>query len=314
MESVLVTGGAGFIGSNLVDALVKLKQPVVVLDNFDQYYSPSIKRRNLIKARASGLVTLIVGDIRDEACLRKIFKTFSIFKVVHLAALAGVGPSIKTPKLYEEVNIGGTLNLLEAARRVRVSQFVFASSSSVYGAQLKGPFKETDGTDKPLSPYAASKKAAELMCGVYANIYRMPVTVVRIFNAYGPRNRPDMACYRFIEALAEDEPLEVFGNGMAGRDYTYVGDIVAGILNILEKPVELDTVNLGRSSPVTIIDLIRAMEKVTGKKAKIHYFDSRRGDVPLTFADISHARKVYGWRPEEDWSWSGAAVFVGMVF
>jgi len=296
--SMLVTGGAGFIGSHLLDRLSAQRRHAVCLDNFCDFYSPALKHSNLATALASGYVTLVEGDICDADLCRRVFQEHSVHQVVHLAARAGVRPSIKDPLLYERVNCMGTLNLLECARRAGVKLFVFGSSSSVYGLSERVPFREDDPVDRPISPYAASKRAGELYCHVYHHLYGMPVVALRFFTVYGPRQRPDLALHAFTSLIEQGRPIQVFGDGSIRRDYTYVSDVVDGVIAALDSRLQFEIINLGNSHPVELRKLIALIEDATGKKATIERLPDQPGDVPVTYADISKARRLLGYEPK----------------
>jgi len=296
--SILVTGGAGFIGSHLLDRLSAEHRRAVCLDNFCDYYSPALKHRNLSAALASGYVSLVEGDVCDAELCRRLLREHSVDRVVHLAARAGVRPSIRDPLLYERVNCMGTLNLLERARQGGVRLFVFGSSSSVYGVGSRVPFREDDPADLPISPYAASKRAGELYCHAYHHLYGMPVVALRLFTVYGPRQRPDLAIHAFTRLIEEGKPVQVFGDGSSRRDYTYVSDVVDGILAALQSKLEFEIINLGNSHPVELRTLIGLIEEATGKKATLEHLPDQPGDVPLTYADISKARRLLGYEPQ----------------
>jgi UDP-glucuronate 4-epimerase len=297
--SVLVTGGAGFIGSHVVDRLVERGERVVCLDNFDDFYPAAVKRANLQGALASGLVELVEGDIRDAELCRSLLEGGAVGAIIHLAARAGVRPSIEQPALYEDVNCRGTLNLLEAARCCGgVEAFLFGSSSSVYGVSTRMPFREDDPAAAPISPYAATKRSGELLCHVYHHLYGLPVVCLRFFTVYGPRQRPDLAIHKFARLIAEGEPIPLYGDGTSRRDYTHCGDVVAGVLAALElAPKGFEIVNLGSSDPVQLSDLIGLIESNLGKKATIERLPDQPGDVPITCADITKARRLLGYEP-----------------
>jgi len=297
--TVLVTGGAGFIGSHLLDRLLELRpeERLVCLDNFDEYYSAAAKRGNLEAALASGRVELIEGDIRDAALCQKVMERFEVSRVVHLAARAGVRPSIEQPALYEEVNCGGTVNLLEAARRAGVERFVFGSSSSVYGVNSKVPFSEDDPVGRPISPYAATKRAGELLCHVYHHLYGLSVACLRFFTVYGPRQRPDLAISKFTRLIDQGQRLPVYGDGTSRRDYTYCLDVVEGIVAALERPLGFEIINLGNGTPVELRRLVSLIEEALGRRARIQSLPEQPGDVPVTYADISKARRLLGYEP-----------------
>jgi len=296
--SILVTGGAGFIGSHLLDRLVSGGRSAVCLDSFNDYYAPDVKRRNVAGALRSGLVTLAEGDICDIALCRRVFEEHGIRRVVHLAARAGVRPSIEEPLLYERVNCQGTLNLLECARDAKVEMFVFGSSSSVYGVSSRVPFREDDPVDCPISPYAATKRAGELYCKTYSHLYGIPMVCLRFFTVYGPRQRPDLAITKFTRLIAAGEPIQVFGDGTARRDYTHVSDIVDGIVAALDSNLSFEIINLGNSSPVELREMVALIEKALGKTARIERLPDQPGDVPITYADISKATRLLGYKPK----------------
>lgn len=297
-KTVLVTGGAGFIGSHVVERLIKEGRRVVVVDDMNDYYSPTQKRQNLEWAVQSGSCELVKGDIRSEKVMDTVMKKNKFDGVIHLAARAGVRPSLADPKLYFDTNVMGTLNILEQMRKHEVGKLVFASSSSVYGNREQGPFREDDNTDNPVSPYGASKKAMEVLCGTYAKLYGIKTVGLRFFTAYGPRNRPDMACYLFMDAISKGMALNQFGDGNSGRDYTYIDDIVDGIVAAYDAKVEYELVNLGNSGPVKLGELIGKIERVVGKKAVIERQENQVGDVRFTYADIGKAEKLFKWTPK----------------
>lgn len=293
---ILVTGGAGFIGSHLCEALLKKGEEVIIIDDFNDFYNPKLKEQNINKIKTK--VRLYRTDIRNASELNVIVKKEKPEKIVHLAARAGVRPSMENPNLYEEVNVKGTLNLLEAARTNNVRQFIFGSSSSVYGIRNNGPFSEEEKTDSQISVYGATKKAGEVLCHSYAHAYRLPTTCLRFFTVYGPRQRPDLAIHKFTRLIMENQEVPMFGDGTTMRDYTYVGDIVDGILKALTKEFPYEIINLGNNKPITLKVLISHIEKATGKKAKVKKLPDQLGDVPLTYANISKAKNLLGWKPE----------------
>ncbi len=295
--AILVTGGAGFIGSHVVDRLAERGEQVVCLDNLNDYYSPDVKRDNVAAALESGRMELTEGDIRDAELCREAVSRGDVRAVVHLAARAGVRPSIEQPDLYEEVNCLGTINLLEAARRFGVDKFVFGSSSSVYGVNSKVPFSEDDPVERPISPYAATKRAGELMCHVYHHLYGLPIVALRFFTVYGPRQRPDLAIHKFARLIEAGEPIPVYGDGTSRRDYTYVSDVVDGVVAALDRPLEFEIINLGNSDPVELGTLIGLIEEALDKEARINRLPDQPGDVPVTYADISKARRLLGYEP-----------------
>ncbi|MBI5874426.1 MAG: NAD-dependent epimerase/dehydratase family protein, partial [Deltaproteobacteria bacterium] len=282
--NILVTGVAGFIGSNLTDRLLEKNEKVIAIDDFNDFYAPKIKEENLKQALKNPNFKLYKGDIRDNALIDKIFKENSIDVVCHIAARAGVRPSLQDPILYEEVNCLGTLHLLEAVKKHPVQNFVFASSSSVYGINSKVPFSEDDPISQPISPYAATKRASELMAFSYAHLYKIPVTNLRFFTVYGERGRPEMAVANFTRLIHEGKEIVVNGDGTAKRDFTYIGDILQGVLASIYKPFSYEIINLGESRVVEVNYLISLIEKNLGKKAKIKYLPPAPGDVPITYA------------------------------
>jgi UDP-glucuronate 4-epimerase len=295
---VLITGGAGFIGSHTTAALLNRGDQVVCLDNFNDYYSPERKRKNVSAFLDDIGHRLYEGDIRDREWLEEVFAKEKPDKVIHIAAMAGVRPSIERPLLYEEVNVKGTLNMLEAARRHRVTNFLFASSSSVYGGQEKVPFSEDDPIAHPISPYAATKAAGELLCHTYHHLYGLSVTCLRFFTVYGPKGRPDMAPYLFTKWAFEETQLKMFGDGTTCRDYTYIDDIVSGVIAALDADLSYEIINLGNSQTVVLGDFIALVEKLVGKKANIVQLPMQPGDVPRTWADISKARCLLDYDPQ----------------
>ncbi|OFV83374.1 MAG: epimerase [Acidobacteria bacterium RBG_13_68_16] len=297
MGRILVTGGAGFIGSHLTARLVARGDDVVCLDDFNDYYDPAFKRENVEPFRGSPRWRLVEGDIRNAALVEETYRTFGIEATVHLAARAGVRPSIRHPRLYEEVNGVGTLNVLEAARRSGARTFVFGSSSSVYGTNSKVPFSEDDPIARPVSPYAATKRANELMAYTYYHLYGLSVTCLRFFTVYGPRQRPEMAIYHFTEKLARGEAVPRYGDGSSARDYTYIDDIVEGIQVALDLAAPFEIVNLGGSRTTTLQHLIELIAAAVGTEPRIDELPPQPGDVPITFADVSKAKKLWGWEP-----------------
>jgi len=295
---ILITGGAGFIGSNLVKKLIDDKKEVVVLDNFDSFYPPEIKRRNIRSFLSNPRFTLIEGDIQDKSVIDSIFKSFSIKKVVHLAARAGVRPSIKDPFIYEKVNIEGTLNLLEVCKKYRIEKFIFASSSSVYGNIQTIPFCEDTDRLFPISPYGVTKLAGEFLCKNYSYLYKIPTVCIRIFTAYGPSQRPEMAIHKFTRLIYEGKPVPIFGKGNFKRDYTYIDDLVEGMVSAIDQKLDFEIINLGSSNPVDLLTVIRIIESNLHKKAKVQYLPPQPGDPPITYADIDKARKILGYHPE----------------
>jgi UDP-glucuronate 4-epimerase len=297
MKTVLVTGGAGFIASHVVERLLAEGHRVVCLDNFDSFYDPAVKRANLTSAMARPNFRLIEGDIRDEPTLVRLFREERIEAIFHAAARAGVRPSIQDPVLYYDVNVHGTTRLLEAARSARVENVVFASSSSVYGIANRVPFSEEDPADFPISPYASTKRAGELACYTYHHLYGLPVTCLRFFTVYGPRQRPEMAIHKFTRLIASGRPVPLFGDGTSRRDYTYISDAVEGVIRALAKPMPYEILNIGESQTTELRDLVAKIEQALGKKAQIQVMPPQAGDVPLTFADVSKAKRLIGYEP-----------------
>jgi len=292
----LVTGAAGFIGSHLSERLLADGLVVVGVDNFDDFYDPQIKRRNIKSCLKNKNFQLVEADIRDSAAMDEtVGSGFEI--IVHLAAKAGVRPSIEKPLLYADVNINGTMILLEAARKHKVEKFIFGSSSSVYGNNKKVPFSEDDNVDFPISPYAATKKACELICHTYHCLYRICISCLRFFTVYGPRQRPDLAIHKFAKLIEQGEPIPVYGDGSMMRDFTYIGDIIDGIVAAMNKCTGYHIYNLGESRPVSVNDLIAEIEKALGKKAVKKYLPPQPGDVERTFADVTKAVKELGYKP-----------------
>jgi UDP-glucuronate 4-epimerase len=297
-NKVMVTGGAGFIGSHLVDRLLADGCAVLCVDDFNDYYDPDLKRENVKQHLQDEFYRLVEGDIRDKELISKLVKEWQPEAIVHLAARAGVRPSLSEPELYQATNVAGTLNLFEAAKDNGVKKFVFGSSSSVYGLNNKVPFAETDPLLKPASPYAATKIAGEALAHTYAHLYNISVVVLRFFTVYGPRQRPDLAIRKFAEKMLRGEEITLFGDGSSARDYTYIGDIVNGIVAAINYDgSKYEAFNLGNSFPVKLIELVRNLEEVIGVKAKIIWAPDQPGDVPITFADIGKARRMLGYCP-----------------
>jgi len=307
MRRILVTGGAGFIGSHLCEALLRAGRQVVALDNFDDFYDPGRKRANIAALRDAPNFTLVEGDIRDSAVVGSVIDG-QTDAVVHLAARAGVRPSVDDPHLYLDVNVRGTLTLLEACRRHPQCRFVFGSSSSVYGNASRVPFREDDAAGAPISPYAASKRSGELLCHTFHHLYGMPITCLRFFTVFGPRQRPDLAIHKFARLMEVGEPIPVFGDGSMRRDYTYVDDIVDGIVRAIDRCAGFEIYNLGNAHPISLAALIESLERVLERKARIDRCEASRGDVDCTYADIRKAARGLGYRPETDFA-AGLAKF-----
>jgi UDP-glucuronate 4-epimerase len=294
---ILVTGGAGFIGSHLCGRLLREGHRVVCLDNFDEFYDPEIKRRNVQESMGDAQFKFIEGDIRDTQLIPRIFQGRTFDVVVHLAARAGVRPSIDFPKLYEEVNIQGTINLLDACREFGVKSYVFASSSSVYGGNRKVPFSEEDSVETPISPYGATKRAGELFCYTYHRLFGINIACLRYFTVYGPRQRPEMAIHKFTRLIEENERVPMYGDGQSMRDYTYVDDIIDGTMGAIYGNKGYEIYNLGESHTTSLSDLIQMLEEAFGKRAIIEKLPEQRGDMPITYANIEKARRKLGYSP-----------------
>jgi UDP-glucuronate 4-epimerase len=293
---ILVTGGAGFIGSHLVEKLLATGHEVAILDDFNDFYDPQIKHANIAGFAKDTAVHHI--DLRDSASVRNVFQREKFETIAHLAARAGVRPSIEHPQLYCDTNVSGTLHLLDAARVTGVERFIFASSSSVYGSSKTVPFSEDQHLTQTLSPYAATKIAAEFLCSTYAHLYPMRVVSLRYFTVYGPRQRPDLAIHQFTRRIYAGEPIEQFGDGTTRRDYTFIDDVIQGTMAALKYDgPRFDIFNLGESETIQLKDLISAIENALRKKAKINRLPEQPGDMPLTCADISKARKLLGYNP-----------------
>jgi UDP-glucuronate 4-epimerase len=299
MKNVLVTGGAGFIGSNLVDSLIaEGNWQVTVVDDFNDFYSPELKRGNVREHLNDPNYSLFEIDICDAENLRAVFEERDFDVIVHLAARAGVRPSLEQPVLYNQANVGGTLNLLELAREFAVPQFVFGSSSSVYGLNCETPFRECSPISRPMSPYAATKAAGELLCHTYSHLYGIRIVCLRFFTVYGARQRPDLAIHKFTRQIYEEKPIELYGDGTTRRDYTYIDDILAGIraaMSYAETPFEI--FNLGEARAIQLNELIALLENNLGKRAIVEHCPMQSGDMPETFADISKAGQMLDYNP-----------------
>ncbi|MDX6402568.1 MAG: UDP-glucuronate 4-epimerase [Blastocatellia bacterium] len=300
MKNILITGGAGFIGSHLVDRLLaEGGWRITVIDDFNDFYDPAIKRENVRARLANPDYKLIEADIRSHADIEQAFAETAFDCLVHLAARAGVRPSLKEPRLYVETNINGTLNLLESARAHGVKQFVVGSSSSVYGLNAKVPFSEDDPIFNPISPYAATKAAGELLCHSYAHLYDLRIVCLRFFTVYGARQRPDLAIHKFAKLISAGKPIPVFGDGTTRRDYTYIDDIIAGVRAAMDyDQSKYEIINLGESRTVELRELIALLEKSLDRHAEIDRQPLQPGDVSQTFADISKARRLLGYNPQ----------------
>ncbi|MGB9476155.1 MAG: GDP-mannose 4,6-dehydratase [Candidatus Udaeobacter sp.] len=293
---ILVTGGAGFIGSHLAETLLAAGHTVAIVDDFNDFYDPQIKQANI--AGFAKHVTIHHHDLRDGESVRNLFHRGKFDVIAHLAARAGVRPSIQHPQLYYDTNVTGTLHLLEAARLTGVEKFIFASSSSVYGASKTVPFSEDQHLTQTLSPYAATKIAGEFLCSTYSHLYQLRVVALRYFTVYGPRQRPDLAIHQFTRRIYAGQPIEQFGDGSTRRDYTYIDDVIQGTMASLQyEGPQFDIFNLGESETIQLKELIVAIENTLGKKAKINHLPEQPGDMPMTSADISKARKLLGYNP-----------------
>jgi UDP-glucuronate 4-epimerase len=295
---VLVTGGAGFIGSHLVDSLLEGGNSVVVVDNFDPFYDRKIKEANIKKHLQAESYKLIEANICDRDLILKLFDEFRPEVVVHLAAKAGVRPSIENPLHYVEVNINGTVNVLDAAVQYGVQKFIFASSSSVYGLNKEVPFTECDPILEQASPYGATKASGEALCRSYSNCYNLPIVALRFFTVYGPRQRPDLAIHKFTKKILNNEPLPLFGDGSTSRDYTYIDDIINGIRASIEYCKKgYEVFNLGNDNPTCLLDLVNALEEVLEREARIEWLPEQVGDVPQTWASIVKSRRLLNYSP-----------------
>lgn len=300
MKKILVTGCAGFIGSNLSDELLNLKYKVVGVDNFNNYYDPKTKEKNLKSSLSDSNFKLYMIDILNFDDLTEIFKRERPDTVIHLAARAGVRQSIEAPKLYAEVNILGTINLLKLSVRYKIEKFIFGSSSSVYGNNSKIPFNEDDSCKNIISPYGASKNAAEFFVESFYHTFGLKSQILRFFTVYGPRSRPDMAPALFTKAILEGKTVNQFGNGLSSRDYTYIDDIVDGIVKAQVKNLEFEIINLGNNNPVKLSEFIKIIEKISRKKAFVKVRNNKAGDVKTTWATTKKAEKLLGWQPKTD--------------
>jgi len=300
MSKILVTGGAGFIGSHLCERLLKEGHRVICLDNFDDFYDPKLKIENVerLSRKFPDGFLLITGDIRNPEHLKEVRKSKQVSFVIHLAARAGVRPSLLQPLLYEDVNVKGTLMLLEFCKEHGIGDFIFASSSSVYGENQRVPFSEQDLDIRPISPYGATKRAGELLTSSYHHLYGMNIACLRIFTAYGPRQRPEMAIHKFTRLMDEGRKIPMYGDGSSRRDYTYIDDLIEGIMGVIRHHKGFEIYNLGESQTTSLKELIQLIERALGKEAKIETLEAQPGDVTITYADITKAREKLGYRPQ----------------
>jgi UDP-glucuronate 4-epimerase len=314
---ILVTGGAGFIGSHLCEHLLRSDHKVVCVDNFNNFYDPGIKEQNISALMNNEDFSLVRADIRDKAGMAEIFKENNPDLVIHLAAMPGVRPSIINPFHYYDVNVNGTLTVLETMRRFNVSRMIFASSSSVYGNNAKIPFSESDPVDSPISPYASSKRACELLCSTYHSLYRFEISCLRFFTVYGPRQRPDLAIHSFTNKIIDDKPIQIYGDGNSFRDYTYIDDVLQGIGNSISRLKGFNIYNIGESRKVLLSEVIETLEDALGKKAIKEFLPFQAGDVNATYADISKAMRELDYKPSFEFK-KGIAEFIrwklGRVF
>jgi UDP-glucuronate 4-epimerase len=323
LQTILITGGAGFIGSNLAQELLRKGNKVIIIDNYNDYYDPRIKRSNVEEVlqfmKDNGIedknLLLYEGDIRDKNFLEKVFMN-PMEVVVHLAAMAGVRYSIENPELYYNVNINGTFHLLEECRKNRISKFIFASSSSVYGNNKKVPFREGDPVDHPISPYAATKKSGELLCYTYHHLYDISIACLRFFTVYGPRQRPDLAIRKFTKLMLQDQEIPFYGDGTNERDYTYIEDIIDGINRAISwmdtGKKQFDIFNLGGEHSISLKEMVATIEEVLGKKAKLKMLPMQAGDVDRTCADLTKVNKSLGFQPKTEFK-EGIGKFVEWV-
>ena len=295
---VLVTGAAGFIGSHLVERLLSRGHSVVGIDNFNAFYDPRIKERNISAALDNSSFDLVRGDILDQALLEETFSRFNPERVVHLAAWAGVRPSIQNPAIYQSVNVEGTTNILQACRHHAVDHLVFASSSSVYGNRDEIPFRETDSVSRPISPYAATKATGELLAYTWHHLFGLNVHCLRFFTVYGPRQRPEMAIAKFTKAIVENRPITLFGDGTSARDYTYIEDIIDGVEASINRVSGYEIINLGNSTPTLLSALVSKISDSLGIEPKIEYLPMQPGDVMQTFASVERAARLLDYQPK----------------
>jgi UDP-glucuronate 4-epimerase len=296
--SYLVTGGAGFVGSHLAEHLLARGEKVVIIDNFNDYYDPQLKRQNIQRIGTAPNLTVVEGDIRDAALIRQLFEEHQFTHIGHMAAMANVRESIHRAPLYMEVNVTGTMNLLEAARDFKSTQFVFASTSSVYGETKILPFIETDTADRPLAAYPASKRSAELLAHTYTHLFGLNVTCLRFFNVYGPAGRPDMMPIKLVEAAMDGTEVKVFEKGNYQRDWTYIDDTVKGVVAALDRPLGYEVINLGVGKPISLNNFIEIIEELTGREINKTYVPAPKSDPPITFCNNEKARRLLNFAPE----------------
>jgi UDP-glucuronate 4-epimerase len=306
---IQLTGGAGFIGSHLSERLLHDGHTLTIVDDLNDFYSPAIKRANLEAVQRAGPVTFHQADICDEEKMFAIGREQRPDAIIHMAARAGVRPSLEDPLLYERVNVRGTMVLLEMARQLDIPKFVFASSSSIYGVADRVPFSEDDALNLPISPYAATKIAGEKVCYTYSHLYNIRTVCLRLFTVYGPRQRPDLAIHKFTRLITQGKPIPVFGDGSSGRDYTFYSDVVDGIVAALHYDCKYEVFNLGNSHPISLNTMISTLEAHLGRRATIEHLPDQPGDVPITYADISKAERLLGYSPKVPFS-EGIATFV----
>lgn len=314
--TTLVTGGAGFIGSHLVDALLACGERVLCLDNFTDNYSPARKRLNIAAHLKHPSYTLVEGDIRDRELIMRVFEEHKPQRVAHLAALAGVRASIEQASLYVDVNVQGSVNLLDATRRFGTENFILASTSSIYGRTEQIPFKENQSTDQPLAPYPATKKSCEVMAHAYHNIFDLNITVLRFFNVYGPRVRPDTMAYMVTDSIIRDADITIYNGGNLHRDWTYIDDIIQGVIAALDRPLGYDVINIGRGEPIRLGDFVDIIQELVGKTAHIKHAPAPASEPPITYACVEKAQRLFGYHPRTSirdglartWEWYQAEV------
>ncbi|HEC24157.1 MAG TPA: SDR family NAD(P)-dependent oxidoreductase [Chloroflexi bacterium] len=310
-QTTLITGGAGFIGSNLTDALLERGERVICLDNFSDYYDPARKQANVAPHLENPNYTLVRGDLRDRDLIMRLFEEHRPTRVAHLAALAGVRASIEQATLYVEVNVQGTIHLMDAARQTGVENFVMASTSSIYGKTDRIPFREDQPTDRPLAPYPATKKACEVMGHAYHNMFGLNFTALRFFTVYGPRVRPDMMAYIVMDRIVHDQEITLYNQGDMYRDWTYVDDVIQGIVAALDTPLGYEVINIGRGEPIRLGDFVAIIEELVGKPARLNMQPAPLSEPPLTFACVDKAKALLGYQPHTSireglartWAW-----------